>query len=149
MRYSRGVWILFLFISLSPDLAQGGDFNKNIPLKTVELSDYNGEQIYVAAYQAYVCSFLMTQAGQMEKGQLLRGFSVELMQQKRVKELGKNWNDVNFPGALSAFIMSDGYSKRFNVSQSIAATRLLEEDPECKILNKITEGLFKKRDGRQ
>jgi len=143
MRISGVVCILFLLIFLSPGLAHGGDFNKNIPLKIAELNDYNGEQIYVAAYQAYVCSFLMTQAGQMEKGQLLRGYSVELMQQKRVRELGKNWNDVNFPGALSAFTMSYRYSNRFNVSQSIAATRLLDEDPECKILNKITEQVLR------
>ena len=148
MRISRGVWALGLFIFLFPSLALGGDFNKFAPLKKADFSHYTGEQIYEAAYQAYVCSFLMTLAGQMEKGQLLRFYSVRLMQEHSVKTYGKGWNDVNFLGGLSAMTLADQYSKRFHIPQSAAAGRLLNEDPQCKTLNRFSEDNLKKRKGR-
>ncbi len=145
MSYSRGVWILFLFIFLSPGFVYGGDFNKNIPLKIAELSDYNGEQLFAAAYQAYICSFLMHLAGQKEKGQLLRFYSVKLMQEDSVKKHGKSWNDVNFPGGLSAMTLADEYSKWFNVPLSNATRRLLKNDPQCQSLNRFTVQALEKR----
>ena len=42
-----------------------------------------------------------------------------------MRALGKNWNDVNFPGALAAWEISDKYSKRINILQKAAAGLLL------------------------
>ena len=145
MRISRGLQAFGLIVFMLPSLALGNDFDKTVPLHPNKLSSYTGEQIFEAAYQAYVCSFLMTLADQMEKGQLLRFYSVKLMQEKRVRDLGKNWNDVNFPGALSTMTLSDQFSKRLNIPQSAAAGRLLTEDPQCKTLNRFSEGVLKKR----
>ena len=145
MRISRGLRAFGLIVFMLPSLALGNDFDKTVPLHPNKLSSYTGEQIFEAAYQAYVCSFLMTLADQMEKGQLLRFYSVKLMQEKRVRDLGKNWNDVNFLGALSAMTLSDQFSKRLNIPQSAAAGRLLTEDPQCKTLNRFSEGILKKR----
>ena len=75
----------------------------------------------------------MTLAGQKEKGQLLRFYSVKLMQEKQVRDFGKNWNDVNFPGALIAFGLADQYAKQLHIPQSAAAGRLLNEHPKCKL----------------
>ena len=135
----RAVWALGLLIPLFPSLVLGGGFNKFAPLKKDELSQYSGQQIFEAAHQAYVCSFLMHQAGQAAKGRFLRWYSVNLMQEKKVRDYGKNWNDVNFPGALSGTALSDQYSKRFNVPQSAAARMLLNDDPQCKTLNRFSE----------
>ena len=145
MGLSRGLRAFGLIVFMLPSLALGNDFDKTVPLHPNKLSSYTGEQIFEAAYQAYVCSFLMTLADQMEKGQLLRFYSVKLMQEKRVRDLGKNWNDVNFLGALSAMTLSDQFSKRLNIPQSAAAGRLLTEDPQCKTLNRFSEGVLKKR----
>ena len=145
MLNSRGVWVLGLTIFMFSSMVLGGDLNKSVPMNKSELSDYSGKQIFDVALQAYACSFLMTLAGQMEKGQFLRGFSVKLMQQEKVKEYGKNWNDVNFPGALSATTMSRRYSKKFYVSESVAAFRILSDDPQCKVLNKLTIQALKDR----
>ena len=145
MRISRGLQAFGLIVFMLPSLALGNDFDKTVPLHPNKLSSYTGEQIFEAAYQAYVCSFLMTLADQMEKGQLLRFYSVKLMQEKRVRDLGKNWNDVNFLGALSAMTLSDQFSKRLNIPQSAAAGRLLTEIPQCKTLNRFSEGVLKKR----
>ena len=139
MGLSRGLKAFGLIVFMLPSLALGNDFDKTVPLHPNKLSSYTGEQIFEAAYQAYVCSFLMTLADQMEKGQLLRFYSVKLMQEKRVRDLGKNWNDVNFLGALSVMTLSDQFSKRLNIPQSAAAGRLLTEDPQCKTLNEFTE----------
>ena len=56
-----------------------------------------------------------------------------------MRALGKNWNDVNFPGALAAWEKSDKYAKRINISQKAAAGRLLVDGPHCKLLNGIVE----------
>ena len=121
MRISPGLWAFALLTVMFPSLAFGNTYDKTVPLHPKKLSSYTGEQIFEAAYQAYVCSFLMTLADQMEKGQLLRFYSVKLMQEKRVRDLGKNWNDVNFLGALSAMTLSDQFSKRLNIPQSAAS----------------------------
>ena len=99
----------------------------------------------MAAQQAYVCSFLMHLAGQIDKAQHLRSYSVRLMSEDSVRSFGKNWNDVNFPGAIVAFRLSDEYAERFSMSQKVAAGRLLIEEPQCKILNRLTEDTLKKR----
>ena len=144
MGISRGLRALAIIAVLFPSLALGNHFDKTVPLLPNKLSSYTGEQIFEAAYQAYVCSFLMTLADQIEKGQFLRFYSVKLMQEKRVRDLGKNWNDVNFPGALSAMTLSDKFSKRFEIPQSVAARKLLKEDPQCKTLNEFSEVVQKK-----
>jgi hypothetical protein len=145
MRISRGLRALAIIAVLFPSLALGNHFDKTVPLPPNKLSGYTGEQIFESAYQAYVCSFLMTLADQIEKGQFLRFYSVKLMQEKRVRDLGKNWNDVNFPGALSAMTLIGQFQKRFNIPEPAAATRLLNEDPQCKTLNEFSEVVLKKR----
>ena len=72
MRISPGLWAFALLAVMFPSLALGNTYDKTVPLHPNKLSSYTGEQIFEAAYQAYVCSFLMTLADQMEKGQLLR-----------------------------------------------------------------------------
>lgn len=131
MRISRGLRAFAILAFVFPSLALGNNFDKTVPFNTNDLSRFTGEQLYRAALEAYVCSFLMHLAGQSEKGWALRSYSVKLMEEKRVTEFGKNWNDVNFPGALIAFGLSEQYSKRFNVPQSTAAGRLLNEHPKC------------------
>ena len=135
----RRLQALGLLAILFPSLALGSDFNKFAPFNTTDFSQYTGKQIFEAAYQAYVCSFLMHLAGQKEKAQLLRYYSVKLMQEDSVKTYGKGWNDVNFPGALSASILVNEYSQKFNVLQSSAATKLLDVVPQCKLLNRYLE----------
>ena len=145
MRILPGLWAFALLAVMFPSLALGNTYDKTVPLHPNKLSSYTGEQIFETVYQAYICSFLMTLADQMEKGQLLRFYSVKLMQEKRVRDLGKNWHDVNFLGALSAMTLSDQFSKRLNIPQSAAAGRLLTENPQCKTLNRFSEGVLKKR----
>lgn len=116
-------------------------FDETVPLHPTNLNIYSGEQIFKAAYHAYVCSFLMTLAGQMEKGQLLRFYSVKLMYEDSVKEYGKHWNDVNFSGGLFAFQLASKFSKELNISEQVAAERILTH-PKCKLLNQYTESLL-------
>ena len=147
MRILRGVWTLGLMAFLVPSLALGSDFDKTVPLHPNELSHYRGEQLFEAAFQAYVCSFLMHLAEQKAKAQVLRWYSVKLMQENRVKEYGKNWNDVNFPGSLTATTLSDQYAERFSVTRSAAAGRLLN-DPQCKALNRFTKQALKNHESK-
>ena len=145
MRILRTFQAFGLLAFLVPSLALGSDFDKTVPLHPNKLSHYSGEQIFDAAFQAYVCAFLMHLAGQQEKVQFLRYYSVTLMQEDSVKRYGKGWNDVNFPGALSAMTLANDYLKRLNVPRSVAATRLLDEDPQCQTLNRFTERALKNR----
>ena len=145
MRISRDLRALALLAVMFPSLALGNTYDKTVPLNKSELSDYSGERIFMAAQQAYVCSFLMHLAGQIDKAQHLRSYSVRLMSEDSVRSFGKNWNDVNFPGALVAFRLSDEYAERFSISQKAAAGRLLIEEPQCKILNRLTEDTLKRQ----
>jgi hypothetical protein len=139
MRISRSLWALALIAVMFPGIALATAVDRIIPLEKSVLSEYTGEQLFKAAYQAYVCSFLMHLSGQIPKAQHLRSHSVRLMDEDSVKAFGKNWNDVNFPGALVAWKLSDQYMKRFSISQKAAAGRLLTDGPQCKILNELTE----------
>ena len=67
MRISRGLQAFGLIVFMLPSLALGNDFDKTVPLHPNKLSSYTGEQIFEAAYQAYVCFFLMTLADQVKK----------------------------------------------------------------------------------
>ena len=145
MRISRDLRALALLAVMFPSLALGNTYEKTFPLNKSELSDYSGERIFMAAQQAYVCSFLMHLAGQIDKARHLRSYSVRLMSEDSVRSFGKNWNDVNFPGALVAFRLSDEYAERFSISQKAAAGRLLIEEPQCKILNRLTEDTLKRQ----
>lgn len=138
MRISRGLRALALLAVMFPSFALGNTFDKTAPLK-FNLSDESGERLFMAAQQAYVCSFLMHLAGQIDKAQHLRSYSVRLMSEDSVRSFGKNWNDVNFPGALVAFRLSDEYAERYSISQKAAAGRLLIEDAQCATLNEHTE----------
>jgi len=122
-----------------PGIAWANTVDKIAPLEKSVLSEYSGEQLFKAAFKAYVCSFLMHLSGQIPKAQHLRAHSVRLMEEDSVRALSKNWNDVNFPGALLAWRLSDDYAKRLNISQKAAAGRLLTEGPQCKFLNEIVE----------
>ncbi len=139
MRISRGLWALTLIAILSPSLASATAVDKILPLEKSVLSEYSGEQLFKAAYQAYVCSFLMHLSGQIPKAQHLRSHSVRLMEEDSVTAFGKNWNDVNFPGALTAWGLADKYMKRFGITQKAAASRLLVDGPQCKILNELVD----------
>jgi hypothetical protein len=119
------------------------DFDKTVPLPPNKLDRYSGEQIFESAYQAYICSFLMTLADQIDKGQFLRFYSVTLMEEEGVRDLGKNWNDINFPGALAATQVNNKFIEKHNVSKVDAATRILTEDSQCITLNRFTEFALK------
>jgi hypothetical protein len=121
------------------------EFDKTVPLPLNKMGSYSGEQIFESAHQAYVCSFLMTLADQIDKGQFLRFYSVTLMEEERVRDLGKNWNDINFPGALAATQLNNKFIEKHNVSKADAATRILTEDSQCITLNKFTEFALKAR----
>jgi len=138
MRLSRGLRAVALLAFMFPSLALGNTYQETAPLK-FDVGDESGERLFMAAQQAYVCSFLMHLAGQIDKAQHLRSYSVRLMSEDSVKSLGKNWNDVNFPGASVAMRLSEEYGKRFGISQKAAAGRLLIEDPQCATLNRLVE----------
>lgn len=140
--------VFALLAVMFPGLALGNTYEKTFPLNESDLSGYSGERLFMAAQQAYVCSFLMHLAGQIDKAQHLRSYSVRLMSEDSVRSFGKNWNDVNFPGALVAFGLSNKYAERFNMSQKAAAGRLLTEDPQCATLNRLTEDTLKNGQGR-
>jgi hypothetical protein len=145
--------IAFVVVSINlPDdfdktvtVGEALEFDKTVPLPQDKLSSYSGEQIFESAYQAYVCSFLMTLADQIDKGQFLRFYSVTLMEEELVRDLGGNWNDINFPGALDATNLSNKFVEKHNVSKADAATRILNEDSQCITLNKFTEFALKAR----
>ena len=119
------------------------DFDKTVPLSQNKLSSYSGEQIFESAYQAYICSYLMTMADQIDKGQFLRYYSVTLMEEEAVRGLGKNWNDVNFLGSYDAMKIAKSYSEEHDVSKSEAATEILTGDTQCITLNGFTEWAVK------
>ena len=139
MRISRGLWALTIIVILSPSLASATAVDKLLHLEKSVLSEYTGEQLFKAALQSYVCSFLMHLSGQIPKAQHLCSHSVRLMEEDSVTAFGKNWNDVNFPGALAAWELADKYMKRFGISQKAAAGRLLIDGPQCKVLNELVE----------
>ena len=139
MRISRSLWALALIAVMFPGIVLATAVDIIVPLKKSVLSEYTGEQLFKAAYQAYVCSFLMHLSGQIPKAQHLRSHSVRLMEENSVQAFGKNWNDVNFPGALVAWALADKYMKRYGISQKAAAGRLLVDGPQCKILNELVE----------
>jgi hypothetical protein len=124
------------------DIKDAAEFDKTVPIGRSDLGSYSGEQIFESAYQAYVCSFLMTSADQIEKGQLLRWHSVALMQARQVAGLGKNWNDVNFSGVLDATKLINKYVEKHNVSKAIAAAKILTEDRQCIALNRFIGGVW-------
>ncbi len=134
----HGTLALLLLLSASSGLAQEKDFDKLAPIPPSELGGYSGEQIFEAAREAYVCAFLMQMANQNEKAQLLRYFSARLMAEDSVRNYGKHWNDVNFPGALEAFSAGEAYAKQFKISQVAAAHKILN-GPRCSRLNGFTE----------
>jgi len=138
MRIRGSLQALGLLAFLFPSSVLGNDFNKFVPFKATDLSHYTGKQIFEAAYQAYLCSFLMHLADQKNKAKFLRWYSGKLMQEDSVKTHGKGWNDVNFPGASEATELSEEYSKRFNTPRSAAAATLLDKDPQCKTLNEFS-----------
>jgi len=148
MGTSRGLQALALLTVMFPSLALGNTLDKTAPLYKSDLSGYSGERLFMAAQQAYGCSFLMHLAEQIDKAQHLRSYSVRLMGEDSVRSFGKNWNDVNFPGALVAMRLSNEYAERFSISQKAAAGRLLVEDAQCKTLNRLTEDTLKNRQGR-
>ena len=119
------------------------DFDKTVPFPQNELSSYSGEQIFESAYQAYICSYLMTMADQTGKGQFLRYYSVTLMEEERARGLGKNWNDINFPGSYDAMELARKYSEKHDVSKAEAAAIILTEDSQCITLNRFTENALK------
>jgi len=119
------------------------DFDKTVPLSQNKLSSYSGEQIFESAYQAYICSYLMTMADQIDKGQFLRYYSVTLMEEEAVRGLGKNWNDVNFLGSYDAMKIAKSYSEEHDVSKAEAATEILTGDTQCITLNGFTEWALK------
>ena len=121
------------------------DFDKTVPLPPNKLDRYSGEQIFESAYQAYICSFLMTLADQIDKGQFLRFYSVTLMEEEGVRDLGKNWNDVNFLGSYDAMKIAKSYSEEHDVSKAEAATEILTGDTQCITLNGFTEWALKAR----
>ena len=148
MGTSRGLQALALLTVMFPSLALGNTFDKTVPLNKSDLSGYSGERLFMAAQQTYVCSFLMHVAGQIDKAQHLRSYSVRLMSEDSVRSFGKNWNDVNFPGAMVAMRLSDEYAEHFSISQKVAAGQLLIVEPQCKILNRLTEDTLKNGRGR-
>jgi hypothetical protein len=115
------------------------DFDKTVPLPQNKLSSYSGEQIFESAYQAYICSYLMTLADQIDKGQFLRYYSVTLMEEEAVRDLGKNWNDINFLGSYDAMKLSNEFVEKHKVSKAEAAAKILTEDSQCITLNRFTE----------
>jgi hypothetical protein len=119
------------------------DFDKTVPLSQNKLSSYSGEQIFESAYQAYICSYLMTLADQIDKGQFLRYYSVTLIEEEAVRDLGKNWNDVNFLGSYDAMKIAKSYSEEHDVSKAEAATEILTGDSQCITLNGFTERALK------
>ena len=139
MRIVRSLRALALIAAMFPGLALANAVDKSVPLEKFDLSDFSGERLFLAAQQAYVCSFLMQLAGQIDKAQHLRSHSVRLMEEDSIRALGKNWNDVNFPDALVAWKLSDKHAKRLNIFQKAAAGRLLVDGPHCKLLNELTE----------
>jgi hypothetical protein len=145
MRKLSGFRSVVLLAVMFPSLAMGNTNEEAPLLNETELSDYSAEQMFKAAKQSYVCSFLMHLAGQIKKAQRLRSYSVQLMSKDSVRSIGKNWNDVNFPGALVAYRLSNDYAKRFSISQKAAAGRLIAEDAKCAILNRITENTLNKK----
>jgi hypothetical protein len=139
MRISRSLRAIALIAVMFPGIALANAVDKTVPLEKSDLSDYTGEQIFKAAFKFYVCSFLMHLSGQIPKAQHLRSHSVRLMEEDSVRAFGKNWNDVNFPGAAAAWELADKYMKRFSITQKAAAGRLLVDGPQCKILNELVE----------
>jgi hypothetical protein len=119
------------------------DFDKTVPLSQNKLSSYSGEQIFESAYQAYICSYLMTLADQIDKGQFLRFYSVTLMEEEAVRDLGKNWNDINFLGSYDAMKLSNEFIEKHKVSKAEAAAKILTEDSQCITLNRFTENALK------
>ena len=57
MRTSRGLRAFALLAVMFPSLALGNTYDKTVPLNKPDLSDYSGERLFMAAQQAYVCSF--------------------------------------------------------------------------------------------
>jgi hypothetical protein len=103
MRISPGLRMVAFLAVMFPGIASATAVDKLLHLEKSVLSEYTGEQLFKAALQSYVCSFLMHLSGQIPKAQHLRSHSVRLMSEDSVKAFGKNWNDVNFPGALAAW----------------------------------------------
>ena len=139
MRTPRTLLALAFPAVMILSLPLGSSYEKTAPLKKFDLRDYSSERLFMAAQQAYLCSFLMHLAGQIDKARHLRSYSVRLMSEDSVRLFGKNWNDVSFPGAVVAFRLSDEYAERFSMSQKAAAGRLLTEGPQCKTLNRHVE----------
>ena len=142
MRISRGLRAFALLAVMFPSLALGNTYDKTFPLNKSELSDYSGEWLFMAAQRTYLCSFLMHLAGQIDKAKHLLSYTVQLVSEDSVREFGKNWDDLEFPGALVADRLTDEYSKRFSISKKAAAGRLLTEDPQCATLNEATEKML-------
>lgn len=128
---------LTLCILIMPGIVLGADFDKYRPLNRLALDSYTEPQLFDAAYQAYVCSFLMFLSNQLDKGRFLRWYSTQLMMEEKARANGKNWNDVNFPGALDAVSQSKDYAKKFGLTETFAAERLLASD-QCKTLDEFT-----------
>jgi len=113
----------------------GRNFDKFSMIDPRKIDRYSGQQLFEAAYQAYVCSFIMTLAEQTDKAQALRSYSVKLVQQEIVSSYGKGRNDVNFPGALEAMKTVDEYIGTTNFSKPWAAAHFLINDSRCTHLN--------------
>jgi len=79
MRIVRSLRALALIAAMFPGLALANAVDKSVPLEKFDLSDFSGERLFLAAQQAYVCSFLMHLAGQIDKAQHLRSHSVRLV----------------------------------------------------------------------